>query len=45
MRGPFWFCVLAFMLLFGLLLALRTRLEQRRAQVEQLYLQADEQWQ
>ncbi len=43
MKGPFWFCVVAFMLLFGLLLALRTRLEQRRAQVEQLYLQAEEQ--
>jgi heme exporter protein C len=43
MKGPFWFCVAAFMLLFGLLLALRTRLEQRRAQVEQLYLQAEEQ--
>jgi heme exporter protein C len=42
MRGPFWFCVVAFMLLFGLLLALRTRLEQRRAQVEHLYLMADE---
>jgi heme exporter protein C len=42
MRGPFWFCVVAFMLLFGLLLALRTRLEQRRAQVEHLYLLADD---
>jgi heme exporter protein C len=42
MRGVFWFCVLAFLLLGGLLLALRTRLEQRRAQVEQLYLLADE---
>lgn len=42
MRGPFWFCVLSFMLLFGLLLALRSRLEQRRAEVDHLYLQADE---
>jgi heme exporter protein C len=42
MRGPFWFCVLSFMLLFGLLLAVRTRLEQRRADVEHLYLLADE---
>ena len=42
MRGPFWFCVLAFMVLSGLLLALRARLEQRRAQVEHLYLLADE---
>ncbi len=42
MRGVFWFCVLAFMLLFGLLLAARARLEQRRADVEHLYLLADE---
>jgi heme exporter protein C len=42
MRGAFWFCVLSFMLLFGLLLAMRTRLEERRAQVEHLYLIADE---
>jgi heme exporter protein C len=42
MKGPFWFCVVAFMLLFGLLLALRARLEQRRADIEHLYLIADE---
>jgi len=42
MRGPFWFCVLSFTVLFGLLLALRTRLEQRRADLEHLYLLADE---
>ncbi len=42
MRGPFWFCVVSFMLLFGLLLALRMRLEERRADVEQLYLLADD---
>jgi heme exporter protein C len=41
MRGPFWFCVLSFMLLFGLLLALRARLEERRADVEHLHLLAD----
>jgi len=41
MRGPFWFCALSFMLLFGLLLALRVRLEERRAEVEELYLVAD----
>jgi heme exporter protein C len=41
MRGPFWFCVVSFMLLFGLLLALRVRLEERRADVERLYLAAD----
>ncbi len=42
MRGVFWFCVLSFVVLFGLLLALRARLEQRRADVEHLYLLADE---
>jgi hypothetical protein len=41
MRGPFWFCVLSFMLLFGLLLALRVKLGERRADVERLYLLAD----
>ena len=38
MRGPFWFCVVAFVGLFVLLLAARTRLEERRAELEQLYL-------
>ncbi len=42
MRGPFWFCVLAFVLLFSLLLAMRARLERLRADVEHLYLLADE---
>lgn len=42
MRGPFWFCVLTFMVLFALLLIVRVRLEHRRAEVEQLYLLADE---
>jgi heme exporter protein C len=42
MRGVFWFCVLAFVLLFGLLLALRAKLEQRRAEVEHLYLLLDD---
>jgi heme exporter protein C len=41
MRGAFWFCALAFMLLFGLLLALRVELESRRAALDGLYL-ADE---
>jgi heme exporter protein C len=41
-RGPFWFCVAAFTLMFGLLLALRTRLEQRRDDVEHAYLLADD---
>jgi hypothetical protein len=38
MRGPFWFCFLAFVGLFVLLLAARVRLEQRRAELEQLYI-------
>jgi heme exporter protein C len=42
MRGPFWFCVLSFMILFALLLAIRARLEERRAEVEHLHLLADE---
>jgi len=42
MRGPFWFCVASFLLLYGLLLTLRKRLEDQRAAVEQLYLALDE---
>ncbi len=42
MRGPFWFCVGAFLVLYLLLLGVRTRLERSRAEVEQLYLLADE---
>ena len=42
MRGPFWFCVLAFLGLFTLILAARTRLEQRRAELEELYLAVEE---
>jgi len=42
MRGPFWLCVAAFLLLYGLLLTLRKRLEDQRAAVEQLYLALDE---
>lgn len=38
MRGPFWFCALSFVLLFGLLLVVRRRLEEQRHQVEQLHL-------
>ncbi len=38
MRGPFWFCFAAFLGLFVLLLVARTRLEQRRAELEDLYL-------
>ena len=42
MRGPFWFCVVAFALLYVLLLTLRKRLEDRQATVEQLYLALEE---
>ncbi len=38
MRGPFWFCALSFVLLYGLLLVVRRRLEEQRHQVEQLHL-------
>ena len=38
MRGPFWFCVLAFLLLFMLVLILRTDLEKRRSELDALYL-------
>jgi heme exporter protein C len=42
MRGPFWFCVLAFVLLYVLLLAARVRLGEDQAELERLYLEADE---
>jgi heme exporter protein C len=42
MRGPFWFCVAAFLLLYVGLLALRVRLEEQRALVERLYVATDE---
>jgi heme exporter protein C len=42
MRGPFYFCVLAFFVLYGVLLAVRTSLESQRARLEALYLGLDE---
>ena len=42
MREPFWFCAFAFLGLFVLMLAARTRLEQRRAELEELYLAVEE---
>jgi heme exporter protein C len=42
MRGPFWFCTVAFLLLTVLLFAARVRLEQRRTELEALYLAAEE---
>jgi heme exporter protein C len=38
MRGPFWFCVVAFLLLLMLVLILRTDLEKRRSELDALYL-------
>ena len=40
--GAFWFCVLSFMLLFALLLAIRFHLEERRAGLDRLYLAEEE---
>lgn len=42
MRGAFWFSVAAFAVLYALLLALRLRLERRRAEAEDLFLAFDE---
>jgi heme exporter protein C len=42
MRGPFWFCVLAFMTLYVLMLTARVRLEHRRAELESLYLSLED---
>ena len=42
MAGPFWFCVLAFMLLFALLLTARVGLERQRAELDRLYLAEEE---
>jgi len=42
MRGPFWFCIAAFLLLFALLLFMRMELEKRRQQLDELYLAAEE---
>ena len=42
MRGPFWICALAFMSLYVLMLAARVRLENRRAELENLYLAVED---
>jgi heme exporter protein C len=42
MRGTFWFCVTAFMLLMVLIVALRVRLERQRALVDDLYLRLED---
>jgi heme exporter protein C len=40
--GPLWFCVTAFVLLYILLLKLRTRLEEQRARLDSIYLSLDD---
>jgi heme exporter protein C len=42
MRGTFWFCVAAFMLLMVLLVAMRVRLERQRALVDDLFLELED---
>jgi heme exporter protein C len=42
MRGTFWFCTLAFMLLMVLIVAVRVRLERHRALVTDLYLELED---
>jgi heme exporter protein C len=42
MREPFWFCVIAFLGLYALMLTARTHLERRRAQLEELYLAVED---
>jgi heme exporter protein C len=42
MAAPFWFCWVAFFLLYGALMTMRAQLEAQRARVEALYLAADE---
>jgi heme exporter protein C len=39
---PLWYCVIAFLLLFVLLLKLRVRVEEQQARVDALYLALDE---
>ncbi len=38
MRGVFWFCVFAFVLLYALMLTARVHLEEQRAALDELYL-------
>jgi heme exporter protein C len=42
MAGPFWFTVLAFFLLYSLLMTARVHLERQRAALDQLYLAAED---
>ncbi len=42
MAGPFWWCVAAFTGLYLLVLAIRARLEEQRAALEELYLKLED---
>lgn len=42
MGVPLWFCVFTFLLLYVLLLTMRTRLEEQRARLDSLYLSIDD---
>jgi len=42
LRGPFWFCVVAFLLISTLLIAVRAELEKRRQELDALYLASGE---
>ena len=42
MRGPFWWCAIAFLGLYVLMLSARVRLEARRAELEALYLSVED---
>ena len=42
MGGPLWFCLTAFLLLFLVLLNVRTRIERQRARIDDLFLAEDE---
>jgi heme exporter protein C len=41
MRGPFWFAVIAFVILYTLVLSVRAELEKRRAELDELYIAAE----
>jgi hypothetical protein len=42
MRGPFWFAAASFLCLFLALLAVRVRLAERQAQLDDLYRAIDD---
>lgn len=42
MAGPFWYCAVAFLVLYLALLSMRAQLEEQQARVDTLYLAADE---